>query len=133
MGCAMKASRWAGAPYLVWMVLFTVVPLVIVVWYALTNGDGRFTLENLTQQRYASVFARSLLLAAHCHGHLPGHGVPGGLFSLPPAGEQAAHHADAGHAAHVDELSAAHLRMDGPAQRQRPGQQAVGPVRPWPL
>ena len=33
-----KASRWAAAPYLVWMVLFIVVPLGIVVWYALTNS-----------------------------------------------------------------------------------------------
>lgn len=60
-----KASRWAAAPYLVWMVLFIVVPLGIVVWYALTNSDGQFTLANLTSiGRYASVFGRSLLLAA---------------------------------------------------------------------
>ena len=60
-----KASRWAAAPYLVWMVLFIVVPLGIVVWYALTNSDGQVTLANLTSiGRYASVFGRSLLLAA---------------------------------------------------------------------
>ena len=53
-----KASRWAAAPYLVWMVLFIVVPLGIVVWYALTNSDGQVTLANLTSiGRYASVFA----------------------------------------------------------------------------
>ena len=52
-----KASRWAAAPYLVWMVLFIVVPLGIVVWYALTNSDGQVTLANLTSiGRYASVF-----------------------------------------------------------------------------
>ena len=57
-----KASRWAAAPYLVWMVLFIVVPLGIVVWYALTNSDGQVTLANLTSiGRYASVFGRSLL------------------------------------------------------------------------
>ena len=60
-----KASRWVAAPYLVWMVLFIVVPLGIVVWYALTNSDGQVTLANLTSiGRYASVFGRSLLLAA---------------------------------------------------------------------
>ena len=60
-----KASRWAAAPYLVWMVIFIVVPLFIVIGYALTNADGAFTLENLaTIGRYSSVFARSLLLAA---------------------------------------------------------------------
>lgn len=60
-----KASRWAAAPYLVWMCIFIVVPLAIVVWYALTDANGSFTLANLTGiGRYASVFGRSLLLAA---------------------------------------------------------------------
>ena len=49
-----KASRWAAAPYLVWMVIFIVVPLFIVIGYALTNADGAFTLENLaTIGRYS--------------------------------------------------------------------------------
>ena len=60
-----KSSRWLAGPYLLWMAVFTVVPLVIVVWYAMTNADGQFTLDNLTQiGRYSSVFARSLILAA---------------------------------------------------------------------
>ena len=60
-----KTSRWAAAPYLVWMGVFIVVPLVIVIYYAMTNADGTFTLDNLAQiGRYSSVFARSLILAA---------------------------------------------------------------------
>ena len=60
-----KASRWAAAPYLVWMAAFIVVPLFIVIWYALTNSVRQPTLENLAAiGRYSSVFARSLLLAA---------------------------------------------------------------------
>lgn len=60
-----KASRWAAAPYLVWMAAFIVVPLFMVIWYALTNSEGQPTLENLAAiGRYSSVFARSLLLAA---------------------------------------------------------------------
>ena len=51
-------------PYFVWMVLFTVVPLIIVVYYALTDADGHFTIANLASvSGYGSVFARSLLLA----------------------------------------------------------------------
>ena len=34
-------------PYFVWMTLFTVVPLLIVVYYAFTDGNGAFTMENL--------------------------------------------------------------------------------------
>ncbi len=51
-------------PYFVWMILFTVIPLLIVIYYALTDGDGNFTLQNLLSiSGYGSVFARSLLLA----------------------------------------------------------------------
>ena len=60
-----KSSRWLAGPYLLWMAAFIIVPLFIVIWYALTNADGRFTLDNLTQiGRYSSVFMRSLILAA---------------------------------------------------------------------
>lgn len=46
------------------MTLFTVVPLIIVVYYAFTDANGAFTLDNLTSiSGYGSVFARSLLLA----------------------------------------------------------------------
>ena len=48
-------------PYFVWMTLFTVVPLIIVVYYAFTDANGAFTLDNLTSiSGYGSVFARSL-------------------------------------------------------------------------
>ena len=60
-----KTSRWLAGPYLLWMAAFIIVPLFIVIWYALTNADGQFTLDNLTQiGRYSSVFMRSLILAA---------------------------------------------------------------------
>ena len=60
-----KSSRWLAGPYLLWMAIFTVVPLFIVIWYAMTNAGGQFTFDNLTQiGRYSSVLARSLILAA---------------------------------------------------------------------
>ena len=56
-------DRKLAYPYFVWMTLFTVVPLIIVVYYALTDSDGNFTLNNLLSiSGYGSVFARSLLL-----------------------------------------------------------------------
>lgn len=91
-------------PYFVWMVLFTVVPLFIVVYYALTDSTGSFTLDNLvTVSGYGSVFARSLLLAIISTVIRLIIAFPVGYF-LPAARQQAAHHADAGDAAHVDEL-----------------------------
>ena len=42
----MKA-KWASAPYIVWMILFTIIPLAMIVYFAFTSSDGGFTLDNL--------------------------------------------------------------------------------------
>ena len=58
-----KLSRLA-VPYVVWMALFTVIPIIIMVVYAFTTADGAFTLENFSQLgSYAIVFGRSFKLA----------------------------------------------------------------------
>ena len=58
-----KLSRLA-VPYVVWMALFTVIPIVIMVVYAFTTSDGAFTLDNFAQMgTYAVVFGRSFKLA----------------------------------------------------------------------
>ena len=59
----MKA-KLAAAPYLVWMVLFILVPLGVVVYFAFTTADGAFTLANINEfAAYLPVFVRSLLFA----------------------------------------------------------------------
>ena len=41
-------SKLLSAPYIVWMILFTLIPLCIVFYYALTDSiTGEFTLANL--------------------------------------------------------------------------------------
>ncbi len=39
---------WLSAPYVVWVVGFTVIPLLVIFQYALTSRDGVFTLANIT-------------------------------------------------------------------------------------
>ena len=57
-------NKWLAAPYVGWMALFVVAPLVLVVVYALTTRDGAFTLDNFSSMlQYASVFGRSFLLS----------------------------------------------------------------------
>ena len=60
----MKTKRLA-APYLVWMALFTVVPLGIVLVYAFTDSvSGGFTLSNLSRVgTYLPIFLKSVWLA----------------------------------------------------------------------
>ena len=57
-------SKGIAIPYVVWMAIFVVVPLILVVVYAFTNRSGSFTLENFSSMsQYASGFGRSFLLA----------------------------------------------------------------------
>ena len=45
----MKFSRKTlGVPYAVFLLLFVAAPLVVLFYYAFTNGQGQFTLKNLT-------------------------------------------------------------------------------------
>ena len=58
-----KLSRFA-VPYVVWMALFVVAPIVLVVVYAFSGEAGGFTLENFSRiGTYAVVFGRSFKLA----------------------------------------------------------------------
>ena len=38
--------RWYATPYALWMLIFTIVPLLFVVYFAFTTRDGAFTTEN---------------------------------------------------------------------------------------
>ena len=63
----MKRSAFAG-PYVAWMVLFTVAPLLFVVYFAF-RGDTGFTFQNLQKfldPVYLGVLWRSLYLAVYC-------------------------------------------------------------------
>lgn len=54
----------AAAPHIFWAVLFIILPLLIVVYYAFTDADGAFSFENITSlSEYASIFALSIELA----------------------------------------------------------------------
>lgn len=60
----MKKARSTAAPYIVWSILFTIVPFLLVVWFALTDRSGHFTFSNFRNMGlYSEVFIRSLLLA----------------------------------------------------------------------
>lgn len=62
----MKNKRLSlfNIPYVIWMALFVVAPIVMVLVYALSSADGGFTLENFTHMgTYAVVFGRSFKLA----------------------------------------------------------------------
>ena len=55
---------WFAVPYVVWMALMVVIPILIMVVYAFTTADFEGTMENFSEMgTYASVFLRSFRLA----------------------------------------------------------------------
>ena len=57
------ATKFLAVPHMVWSALFIIVPLVMVVYYAFTDRNGSFTLENIKAigyYTYLNVFLRSL-------------------------------------------------------------------------
>ena len=61
----MNKKQWLAGPYVVWMIIFTVVPLCVVAYYALTDSiTGEFTLKNLANVgNYLPIFLRSVGLS----------------------------------------------------------------------
>ena len=61
-------SSWGvlpSIPYIGWMVTFIIIPLGMVAYFALTNAQGQFTLENIARGgEHMSVLLRSIKLAA---------------------------------------------------------------------
>ena len=57
-------TKSTAVPYVFWMAVFVVVPLVLIVVYAFTNFDGEFTLENFDNiDVFLQVFGNSVVLA----------------------------------------------------------------------
>ena len=57
-------SRLLLAPHIVWSAIFIIVPLLITVYFALTDANGTFTLENLAKiGEYKKEFLISILYA----------------------------------------------------------------------
>ncbi|MBQ1261873.1 MAG: ABC transporter permease [Clostridia bacterium] len=54
-------ERMAEAPYLVWSAMFILAPLLFVAYFAFTDRNGSFTLENITSlSAYSNTFVMSL-------------------------------------------------------------------------
>ena len=57
-------TKSAAVPYVFWMAVFVVIPLVLIVVYAFTNFDGEFTLSNFDNiDVFLQVFGNSVVLA----------------------------------------------------------------------
>ena len=41
-------QQFLAGPYLIWIIGFILLPLIMILYYAFTNGDGSFTLSYIT-------------------------------------------------------------------------------------
>ena len=58
-------NKLVASPYIVWSAIFIVVPLIIMVYFALTDSSGAFTIANLSSLgQYKKAFAISIIYAA---------------------------------------------------------------------
>ena len=58
-------GKRSAAPFIVWMALFTIVPLAMVVWFAFTDASGNWTFDNiLAIGDYAETFLSSIAMGA---------------------------------------------------------------------
>ena len=60
------SSPHVASPYVVWSVIFIIVPLIMVAYYSFTDAAGNFTFENITkivEYNYLKIFGVSILYA----------------------------------------------------------------------
>ena len=58
-------TKLISAPYTIWMTLFIIVPMGLVAFFAFTDKNGAFTLDNIARVgQYSNVFLRSIWLGA---------------------------------------------------------------------
>ena len=57
-------QRLAAAPHIVWAVLFILAPMLFVLYFAFTDGNGNFTTDNITAMgQYSRTFILSIAFA----------------------------------------------------------------------
>ena len=56
--------KYLSAPYLVWMIVFILVPLIMIAYFAFTTDGGQLTLKYVSDVgQYANIFIRSIWLS----------------------------------------------------------------------
>ena len=99
-------SRKPSIPYIIWMVVFTMIPIIMIGFTAFTDKNGNFSLQAFTNAfYYTNIFVKSLWIAlistAIC------------LVLAYPLAHYVAYDS------YVDELSAKNLRMGNAFAGQR--------------
>ncbi len=60
----LNSKRYPALPYVIWSIVFVVVPLILIVIFAFTTKDGGFTFDNISKiGKYSKIFVKTINLA----------------------------------------------------------------------
>lgn len=65
----MNKKKLLSGPYFIWMILFTIIPLLVIAWYGVTDRSGAFTLSNVLaigKEEHMQALLLSLGLSCAC-------------------------------------------------------------------
>lgn len=76
-----KRSLFAS-PYTLWMIVFTVVPILLIAYYAMTDANGNFTLDNFRNFWDSNYSLRQRQLAKYGAERLAQRPIPRGTVNI---------------------------------------------------
>ena len=106
------------------MILFTIIPLFLIGFFAFTDASGDFTVSNVNQAiKYMPALVKSISLAAiatvlclvlaYRYGSLPCFGISLRIFHVQTQLRSTEDDVHAHYASDVDEFPSSHVRMAG--------------------
>ena len=110
----LKSRKLLSGPYLFWAASFIIIPLLMILYYGLTDKNGNFTLMNLaqitTQENLKDTGTGTAALFRE-YAHLPDPCLPACHDPVRKKCQSDQFHCTDLHSSHVDEFSAADTRM----------------------
>ena len=114
-----NVKRLFAGPYILWMIGFTIIPLLLIVYYGLTTKSGAFTLANvcsITTPEHMKALLLSLGLSLAATAIC----LSAGFGAAPPRHWGRQLHGIRLHPSDVDEFPAPHPRVaDAPGEKWR--------------
>jgi spermidine/putrescine transport system permease protein len=115
----LKSRKLLSGPYLFWAASFIIIPLLMILYYGLTDKNGNFTLMNLAQiTKFKSTGTGTAALFRE-YAHLPDPCLPACHDPVRKKCQSDQFHCTDLHSSHVDEFSAADTRMAESAGKKR--------------
>ena len=112
-------SRKPSIPYIIWMVVFTMIPIIMIGFTAFTDKNGNFRFRHLQMRFTTQTFCKITLDCAYFNGNLSCTCISACIPSHENERINTEHAHYVAYDSYVDELSAKNLRMGNAFAGQR--------------